>query len=338
MIDHRLDETAIDLQLVETEFAKIAERRMAGAVRRAQARRRGPGRGSLAGRAGHGPGAVAGVGVGDGRRRRDRVHRVRRLNASIVTTRIGPGDTLSRPFSLAPDNHRGLSRTAWYGRGQAAGDDPARFRPVPPGTARRIFREVLFQAARVDADADRATVRLRRAHHLRDPFRRADIARIDPQARRPGVGSLERALVVEMDVGDDRHLCRADDLRQRGGTVGIRTADADDSTSAPPRTNRSITGTTRFASSSSHTSAAPGRVDSPPTSISAAPAPASAMPAAAAPAGSSLYAPPSEKLRRIAWKIAPTRRASWGTRRPRICGPTIPTPISRTVCRMESQA
>jgi hypothetical protein len=27
-----------------------------------------------------------------------------------------------------------------------------------------------------------------------------------------------------------------------------------------------------------------------------------------------------------------------GTRRPRICGPTIPTPISRTVCRMESQA
>jgi starvation-inducible DNA-binding protein len=34
----------------------------------------------------------------------------------------------------------------------------------------------------------------------------------------------------------------------------------------------------------------------------------------------------------------PTRRASWGTRRPRICGPTIPTPISRTVCRMESQA
>ena len=46
----------------------------------------------------------------------------------------------------------------------------------------------------------------------RDPLFRADVAGIDAQAGGAGVGRFERALVVEMDVGDDRHARRADDL------------------------------------------------------------------------------------------------------------------------------
>ena len=42
----------------------------------------------------------------------------------------------------------------------------------------------------------------------RDALGRADVARVDAQAGGAGVGGLERALVVEMDVGDDRHAAR----------------------------------------------------------------------------------------------------------------------------------
>ena len=50
------------------------------------------------------------------------------------------------------------------------------------------------------------------ANDFADPLLRADIAGVDAQAGGAGVGGLERALVVEMDVGDDRHVGRADDL------------------------------------------------------------------------------------------------------------------------------
>ena len=51
--------------------------------------------------------------------------------------------------------------------------------------------------------------------HFPHPFRAADIAGVDAQARRAGIGRLDGALIVEVDVGDDRHAARLDDLVQR---------------------------------------------------------------------------------------------------------------------------
>ena len=75
------------------------------------------------------------------------------------------------------------------------------------GAGLAIFLEqVLFEAAGIDADADRAAIGPRRGDDFLDPLFRADVAGIDPQAGRAGVGRFERALVVEMDVGDDRDV------------------------------------------------------------------------------------------------------------------------------------
>ena len=84
-----------------------------------------------------------------------------------------------------------------------------------------LFEQVLFKTSSIDPDPDRATVCLGCADHFCDPFAAADIARIDPQAGRAGIGRFERAFVVEMDVGHDRYLRRADDLAQRGSAFHI---------------------------------------------------------------------------------------------------------------------
>ena len=77
------------------------------------------------------------------------------------------------------------------------------------GAGLAIFLEqVLLEAAGVDADADRAAVGLGGADDFADALADADVAGIDAQAGGAGVGGLERALVVEMDVGDDRHVAR----------------------------------------------------------------------------------------------------------------------------------
>ena len=85
-----------------------------------------------------------------------------------------------------------------------------------------FFEQVLLQAAGVDADADRAAIGLGGVDHFLHALRRADIAGIDAQAGRAGVGRFERALVVEMDVGDDRHARRAHDLLQRARSLPRR--------------------------------------------------------------------------------------------------------------------
>src|SRR5690606_2086636 len=91
-----------------------------------------------------------------------------------------------------------------------------------------FLEQVLFEAAGVDPDADRAAVGLGRAHDFGDALARTDVARIDAQARRAGVGGFERALVVEVDIGDERHLRRAGDLAERGGAFDVGARDADD--------------------------------------------------------------------------------------------------------------
>ena len=81
-------------------------------------------------------------------------------------------------------------------------------------------------------------------------------------------------------------------------------------TGTPAAANRSITGAIRLISSPSHSLGALGRVDSPPTSISAAPAAAIAKPASAAACGSPICLPPSEKLSGVMLRIAITWGAS----------------------------
>ena len=77
-----------------------------------------------------------------------------------------------------------------------------------------FFEQILFEASGIDPDADRAAIGLGRVDHFAHPLGRADIAGVDAQACGAGVGRLERALVVEMDVGDDRHARGARDLLQ----------------------------------------------------------------------------------------------------------------------------
>ena len=60
------------------------------------------------------------------------------------------------------------------------------------------------------------------------PVLGADVAGIDPQARRACLGRFQGAPVVKVDVGDERHVRRAGDLLQRGGDVPVRTGHADD--------------------------------------------------------------------------------------------------------------
>ncbi len=78
-----------------------------------------------------------------------------------------------------------------------------------------FFEQILFERAGVDADPHRAVMVLGRLDDLAHPLRRADVAGVDPEARRAALGRLDRAAIVEMDVGDDRHRHLAHDLLQR---------------------------------------------------------------------------------------------------------------------------
>ncbi len=91
-----------------------------------------------------------------------------------------------------------------------------------------FFEQVAFEAAGVDADADRAAIGLGGVDDFADALVRTDIAGVDAQARGAGVGGFQGALVMEMNVGDDRHARRADDLLQCSGAVLVGARDADD--------------------------------------------------------------------------------------------------------------
>ena len=68
----------------------------------------------------------------------------------------------------------------------------------------------------------------RRAHHITHPIRRANIARVDPQTRRPCLSRFNGTLIMEMNIGDDRHRRLRGNLRQRRGAGFIRARDAND--------------------------------------------------------------------------------------------------------------
>ena len=63
---------------------------------------------------------------------------------------------------------------------------------------------------------------------LAHPGRRADVAGIDPQAGGAGLGRLDAALVVKVDVGDERHAAALAMVGEGGGGLLVRAGDADD--------------------------------------------------------------------------------------------------------------
>ena len=81
----------------------------------------------------------------------------------------------------------------------------------------------------------------------------------------------------------------------------------------PRATRASTTGTVRASSSATPTSAAPGRVDSPPTSTQLAPCSQSWRPRAMA-ASRLACSPPSEKLSGVTLRMPTSRRAAPGAR------------------------
>ena len=90
------------------------------------------------------------------------------------------------------------------------------------------LEKVPLERAGVDTDPHRAAVILCGLYDLAHPLGGADVAGIDAQARGSRLGGLDRALIVEMNVGDDRHLRAAHDLFEGGGRAFVRTGHADD--------------------------------------------------------------------------------------------------------------
>ena len=80
-----------------------------------------------------------------------------------------------------------------------------------------FVQQMLFQRPRVHPDADRTAVVFRGLHNVAHPFGIADIAGIDAQTSGPRLRRLDRAFIVEMDVGDDGYGRFFDDFAQRLG-------------------------------------------------------------------------------------------------------------------------
>src|SRR4029079_3442708 len=91
-----------------------------------------------------------------------------------------------------------------------------------------FLEQILLEAAGVDSNADRTAVRARCRNDFADALLLTDVGGIDAQARRTCIRGFESALVVEVDVGNDRHARLTHDLLQRRGHVPGRARYADD--------------------------------------------------------------------------------------------------------------
>src|SRR5690606_31059760 len=91
-----------------------------------------------------------------------------------------------------------------------------------------LLQQVALQGAGVDADAHRAAVVPGGLDHLAHPVGAADVARIDAQAGGAGLGCLDPAAVVEVNVGHQRDLRLAGDGAEGRSGVLVRTGDPDD--------------------------------------------------------------------------------------------------------------
>ena len=92
----------------------------------------------------------------------------------------------------------------------------------------RPGQDVLFEGARVDADADGDPPRRRGPDDLADLLPRADVAGIEPQAVDARVEGGQGQPVVEVDVGDERDPALPADLPEGGGRGPVRDGQPDD--------------------------------------------------------------------------------------------------------------
>jgi len=91
-----------------------------------------------------------------------------------------------------------------------------------------LFQEIALQRAGVNADAHGASVVAGGLNHLADAVGGANVAGIDPQAGSAGLGRLDPAFVVEVDVGHERDLGRLGDRAERRGGLLVGTGDPHD--------------------------------------------------------------------------------------------------------------
>ncbi len=90
------------------------------------------------------------------------------------------------------------------------------------------LQQFLLQRTGIDTDAHRTAMVLGRLNDVLHALRVADIAGIDPQARRARDGRLDGALVVEMNVGHDGNLGGLADRLHRSRGFFVRTGNAHD--------------------------------------------------------------------------------------------------------------
>jgi hypothetical protein len=83
------------------------------------------------------------------------------------------------------------------------------------------LQQVAFERAGIDADPHRAAMVLGRLDHLANALGRTDIAGVYAQASGAALRGLDCALVVEVDVGHDRHLHLRHDLLQGESGIAI---------------------------------------------------------------------------------------------------------------------
>ncbi len=91
-----------------------------------------------------------------------------------------------------------------------------------------FLEQVALERAGIDADAHRAAMILGGLHDLLDPRGGADIAGIDAQAGSAALRRFDGALIMEVNIGDDRHLDLADDVLERQCRFLVRARDAHD--------------------------------------------------------------------------------------------------------------
>ncbi len=82
-----------------------------------------------------------------------------------------------------------------------------------------LLLDVGVERSRVDPDADRETAVLRLARHDLDVIGLADVARVEAQPGDARLHRRQRELVLEVDVGDERHRRPGHDLRQPLGRL-----------------------------------------------------------------------------------------------------------------------
>jgi hypothetical protein len=98
-------------------------------------------------------------------------------------------------------------------------------RPTQPALRGRLavfFLQVFFQGTGVDADTDRNPAITGGIDHGTHTVFATDVARVDAQAVDAQFGHAQRDLVVEVDVGNQRHLDQLLDLAEGLGGVHVR--------------------------------------------------------------------------------------------------------------------